>query len=188
MVLEAAETGARVTKEEFEKVTPDLRVELINAQYELQEADFPVIVLIGADDRIAADELIDTLNEWMDARYMSTRWFSRRSEEESERPRFWRYWRDLPPKGQIGVFVGDWATNPVTEQIFGKFDEDAFKRRMEHIRRFEQTLVDDGALLVKFWLAPPGERAQETRTGRAERQAQTLEVRRRRLESVQGSA
>ncbi len=91
MVLEAAETGARVTKEEFEKVTPDLRVELINAQYELQEADFPVIVLIGADDRIAADELIDTLNEWMDARYLSTRWFSPRSEEESERPRFWRY-------------------------------------------------------------------------------------------------
>jgi polyphosphate kinase 2 (PPK2 family) len=83
MVLEAAETGANVSKEEFEKVTPDLRVELINGQHELQQAGFPVIVLIGADDRIAVDELIDTLNERMDARYMSTRWFNCLREEES---------------------------------------------------------------------------------------------------------
>jgi polyphosphate kinase 2 (PPK2 family) len=100
MVLEVAETGANVSKEEFEKVTPDRRVELINGRHELQQAGFPVIVLIGADDRIAADELIDTLNERMDARYMSTRWFNCLREEESAHQHFWRYWRDLLPKGQ----------------------------------------------------------------------------------------
>jgi hypothetical protein len=57
MVLETAQTGASVTKEEFEKVTPDRRVELINPRYELQQADFPVIVLIGANDRIQAQTL-----------------------------------------------------------------------------------------------------------------------------------
>jgi polyphosphate:AMP phosphotransferase len=130
-------------------------VELINAQYELQNADFPVIVLIGADDRIATDDLIDTLNEWMDARYIDTRWFGRRSEEESQRPHFWRYWRELPPRGRIGVFAGAWATNPIVEQLFGRQDKKDFSRRLEHIRRFEQTLVDDGALLLKFWLHLP---------------------------------
>ena len=155
MVLEEAETGDSIGKSEYEQALPDLRVDLINIQYELQNAGFPVIVLIGADDRIGADELIDTLNEWMDARYIDTRWFGRRSEEESERPRFWRYWRELPPKGRIGVFAGAWATNPITEQLFGKRDHAFFRRRLEHIRRFEQTLVDDGALLLKFWLHLP---------------------------------
>jgi AMP-polyphosphate phosphotransferase len=154
-VLETAETGDTIDRESYEQALPDLRVELINAQYELQHADFPVIVLIGADDRIAADDLIDTLNEWMDARYIDTRWFGRRSEEENERPRFWRYWRELPPRGRIGVFAGAWATNPITEQVFGKRDRGGFRRRLEHIRRFEQTLVDDGALLLKFWLHLP---------------------------------
>jgi len=155
MALEEAETGDSIDKSAYEQALPDLRVDLINAQYELQNADFPVIVLIGADDRIAADDLIDTLNEWMDARYIDTRWFGRRSEEESERPRFWRYWRELPPKGRIGVFAGAWATNPITEQLFGRQDKAYFRRRLEHIRRFEQTLVDDGALVLKFWLHLP---------------------------------
>ena len=155
MVLEAAESGDSVEKSAYEQALPDLRVDLINAQYELQHADFPVLVLIGADDRIAADDLIDTLNEWMDARYISTRWFGRRSDEESERPRFWRYWRELPPRGRIGVFAGAWATNPITELLFGNQDRAFFERRLEHIRRFEQTLVDDGALLLKFWLHLP---------------------------------
>ena len=137
MVLETAETGDTIDRESYEQALPDLRVELINAQYELQHADFPVVVLIGADDRIAADDLIDTLNEWMDARYIDTRWFGRRSEEENERPRFWRYWRELPPRGRIGLFAGAWATNPITEQVFGKRDRGGFKRRLEHIRRFD---------------------------------------------------
>ncbi len=138
-----------------EQALTELRVGLINAQYELQSADFPVILLIGADDRLAADALIDTLNEWMDARYIDTRWFGRRSEEERERPPFWRYWRELPQKGRIGLFAGAWATNPVREQLSGNQDAGDFKRRLEHIRRFEQTLVDDGTLLLKFWLHLP---------------------------------
>lgn len=155
MLFDQAETGARVDKKSFERVVPNLRVDLINAQYELKQADFPVIVLIGADDRIAADELVDTLNEWMDARYINMHWFGRPTEEERERPRPWRYWRELPGKGQIGVFVGAWATNPIAERMFGKDGQAAFERRLEHIRRFEQTLVDDGALLLKFWLHLP---------------------------------
>ncbi len=171
MLFDQAETGARIDKQTYEESLPDLRVDLINAQYELRQADFPVIVLIGADDRIAADELVDTLNEWMDARYIGMHWFGRRSEEERERPRAWRYWRELPGKGQIGVFIGAWATSPVSERLAGRDSKARFERRLEQIRRFEQTLVDDGALLLKFWLHLPQKehrkRAVKARNGDA---------------------
>jgi len=26
----------------------------------------------------------------------------------AERPEFWRYWRDLPPKGKLGLFLSAW--------------------------------------------------------------------------------
>jgi polyphosphate:AMP phosphotransferase len=155
MIFEQAEGGALIDKDEFEKIVPELRVELINTQYELQRADFPVIVLIGGDDRIAANELLNTITEWMDARHIGTHVFSKPSDEESERPRFWRYWRTLPAKGKIGVFVGAWAMNPIAEQVFGKKDKKTFKCLLKHINAFERALVDDGALLLKYWLHLP---------------------------------
>ena len=35
------------------------------------------------------------------------------SDEEIERPRFWRFWRVLPPRGKIGIFFGSWYTYPI---------------------------------------------------------------------------
>ena len=74
-MLAAAEVGNRLSKQEYKDAVPDLRVGLVNAQYDLRNADFPVIVLIAGDDRIAANEVVNRLNEWMDARYMRTHVF-----------------------------------------------------------------------------------------------------------------
>ncbi len=149
----------------WELALPELRVDLINAQYELQSAGFPVLVLIGADDRLAADDLIDTLNEWMDARYIDTRWFGPRRPEERAYPPFWRYWRELPASGRIGLFASAWATHPVSERVFGQLSAADFQRRLEHIRQLEKALVEDGTLLLKFWLHLPAD--EQRRRARA---------------------
>ena len=85
-MLEVAEVGNSVSKAEFKKAVPDLRLGLINAQYDLRDADFPVIIWIAGDDRIAANEMVNRLNEWMDARYARTRVFLGLTEEEAARP------------------------------------------------------------------------------------------------------
>ena len=50
--------------------------ELVNAQYDLRNADFLVIIWIAGDDRIAANEVVNRINEWMDARFIDTRAFA----------------------------------------------------------------------------------------------------------------
>jgi len=154
-MLEAAEQGLTVSKEEYSAAEPELRVDLINAQYDLQSADFSVIVLIAGDDRISMNEVVQLMHEWMDARYLETHICQLPSPEESQRPRFWRYWRVLPPKGKIGVYVGAWALNAIADRVRGRIDGDAFAGRLAHIRQFEQDLANDGTLLVKFWLHIP---------------------------------
>jgi hypothetical protein len=52
-MLEVSEVGNMVGKAEFKAALPDLRVGLINAQYDLRNADFPVIIWIAGDDRLA---------------------------------------------------------------------------------------------------------------------------------------
>ena len=41
MVLDTEETGDTIDRESYQQALPDLRMELINIQYELQHADFP---------------------------------------------------------------------------------------------------------------------------------------------------
>ena len=107
-MFEAAELGRKVPKKEFDKVAPRLRMELLQLQQRLRLADFPVIIVVAVVDGAGKHETVNLLNEWMDPRWIVTHAYGQPSEEESERPEFWRYWRDLPPRGKIGVFLSSW--------------------------------------------------------------------------------
>ena len=63
----------------------------------------------------------------------------------------WRYWRALPPKGRIGILFGAWHTDPIVNRVMGRTDDAQLELAMEEIVRFERMLVDEGALILKFW-------------------------------------
>ncbi len=80
---------------------------LLKAQYDLLGNNtFPVIIIIGGVDGAGKGETVNILNEWMDPRHIHTHAFGEMSDEERERPRMWRYWRALPPRGRIGILFG----------------------------------------------------------------------------------
>ena len=97
-------------------------------------------------------DTVNLLNTWMDPRWISTIAFDTPSDEERERPLFWRYWRSLPAAGSIGLYLGGWYTDPIAELCSGKMTHAAFKARMREINAFEETLAAEGALILKFWL------------------------------------
>ena len=154
-MFETAELGNAIDKSELDTLLPNLRVDLVNAQYDLRKADFPVLILIAGDNRIATNSLPNELGEWMDARYIRVDSFGPPTDEELERPRFWRYWRAMPRHGRIGVLLGGWAINSCAGRLRGDFNGAEFDLRIRHEMAFERGLVDDGALLLKFWLHLP---------------------------------
>lgn len=154
-MLDAIVVGNEVSKQEFEAEVPALRQELVELQYELKERDFAVLVHLVGTDVYGCEEVYDRLHEWMDARYLRSEAFDLASEEERERPLFWRYWRALPPHGTVGIHYGAWSRGALAAVMGGTLDESAFDARIRHIHRFEQTLVDDGVLLIKLWLHVP---------------------------------
>ena len=107
-MFETAELGHTIPKTDYNKQVPTLRTELLETQQLVRQSDFPVIVLFGGVDAAGKSETINLLNEWMDPRWIVTSAYGPPSDEEQERPEFWRYWRDLPTKGQIGLFLSAW--------------------------------------------------------------------------------
>ncbi|MEI6557946.1 MAG: polyphosphate kinase [Rhodospirillaceae bacterium] len=151
-MFRTAELGRRVSKEEFDAAAPALRIEILELQQKLRAADFPVIIVFGGVDGAGKNQTINLINEWMDPRWIVTRAYSAPSDEERERPEFWRYWRDLPPKGKTGLFLRSWYSTPVLEFAYGRISENELTRRLDRILAFETALADEGALIIKFWL------------------------------------
>jgi polyphosphate:AMP phosphotransferase len=151
-MFESAELGHSISDRQYDREEPKLREALLKAQYELLEnKSFPVILIIGGVDGAGKGETVNILNEWMDPRHIVTHAFGEMSDEERERPRMWRYWRALPPKGRIGILFGAWHTDPIVGRVTGRVDNAQFSLAMEEIVRFERMLVDEGALILKFW-------------------------------------
>ncbi len=151
-MFESAELGHKIDKDTYKKAVPQMRADLLDAQYDLKEqGKIPVIVLVSGQDGAGKGETINVLYEWMDPRFISTLAFSTPTDEERERPIMWRYWRALPPKGRIGIFAGSWYSGPIHDCIDGSMTPAALDQRIDQINRFEQMLVNEGALVLKFW-------------------------------------
>ncbi len=151
-MFESAELGHTIDKETFKKEVPKLRAALLDIQYDLLEKkEFPVVILVSGVDGSGKGETINLLYSWMDPRHISTLAFSAPSDEESSRPYMWRYWRALPPKGKVGVFAGSWYSQPIADRIAGEMRRTTLDDRLDDINRFEAMLVNEGALVLKFW-------------------------------------
>ena len=146
------ERARELSKAAFEEQGTALRVALVEAQRALANADFPAIVLFAGVDGGGKGETVNLLTEWLDPRRIVTHAYDRLTEEEGQRPEFWRYWRDLPERGRLGLFLSAWYSAPLVDRAYGRIGKAALDRRLARIAAFERTLADDGALILKFWM------------------------------------
>lgn len=150
-MFETAELGRTLAKKTFDDLEPSLRVRLLGMQERVRAARLPVHILINGVDGAGKGETVNLLAEWMDPRFLSTTAFGARTDEEAQRPFFWRFWRTLAPRGRIGLYFGSWYTEPIVGRVARIVKPRAFEQRLRQIESFERMLVDDGALLIKFW-------------------------------------
>jgi len=151
-MFQSAELGHALDKETFDSRLPELRESLLQAQLTLLgSAEFAAIVVVAGVEGSGKGETVNTLTEWLDPRHVEVHAVGESTDEELERPRMWRFWRRLPPKGKIGIFFGSWYSEPITLRAFGKCGNREFGDAVSEIRRFEKMLADEGVLLVKLW-------------------------------------
>src|SRR6056297_1572583 len=152
-MFDAAELGQRVSQREFKQRELELRTNLLNLQYRtLELARFPVLIDFAGVEGAGKSTAINMLNMWMDPRWIRTIGYQKPTPVEASRPRFWRYWRDLPPRGRIGLYLSGRYSRPLLGKAYNEIDEREFDNQLSEIIRFENTLVDDSALILKFWM------------------------------------
>jgi polyphosphate:AMP phosphotransferase len=151
-MFESVELGHQLTKEQYNAELPELRSQLLQAHLELRDRNFPVIMIVSGADGAGKGAVVHRLNEWLDPHGVETHAFWDASDEERERPPYWRFWRAMPGRGRIGIFFRSWYSDPLVNRVYGETKTGQFDAELDRIAAFEQMLVDDGAVLVKLWL------------------------------------
>src|SRR5512132_2325004 len=138
-MLESAEIGHRVSKQVYAREEPKLREALLNAQYDLSQAGRgPALLIISGVEAGGRSETANKLTEWMDPRHIRVVAFGPSAPEEAVRPRAWRYWRALPPKGKLGIFLTAWYDEAISAGVRGEIDDDRLHSHVQSIRQYEQ--------------------------------------------------
>jgi polyphosphate kinase 2 (PPK2 family) len=88
----------------------------------------------------------------LDARYYHTIPVAAPTDEERAQPYLWRFWRHLPRKGGFTIYDRSWYGRVLVERIEGFCSEADWMRAYSEINQFEDELVDNGAIVAKFWL------------------------------------
>lgn len=171
-MFEAAELGHEISKADYEKEVPLLRASLLEAQRKLMEARVPLILIVSGADGAGKSETVNRLHEWFDPRGLETNVFGPLSDEERDRPSYWRFWLSLPARGRVGIFFGSWYTDPIIRRVYKQSGGAEFDRSLSRIEFFEQQLAQDGALIVKLWLHL-SKKAQRKRLERLEKDRKT---------------
>ncbi len=161
-MFEAAELGHEVDDATYRRKEAKLRELLLAAQMELGErAAFEVVIVVDGLDFAGRSETVNKLHEWMDPRQLETRAFDAPTDVEREKPRMARFWNALPPKGKIGIIFGGWYSDPLDLRYARAIDDDAMDTLAQDAVKLERMLVNEGALVLKFWFHMPEQRQRK---------------------------
>jgi len=142
----------RLSKKTYQTRALRLREELVRLQVDLKKVPFKVLLILAGPEGAGRGNLLNTLAEWLDPRGVETFSNHPETDEEREHPHQWRFWRNLPGIGRIGLYVGSWYTETLREEARGTRALNQVAEEAARIRDFEKVLADGGTLIIKVWL------------------------------------
>ncbi len=151
-MFETVEVGHVLEKQEYKRLVPDLRADLLEMQRRLGRSSISAVILLGGVEGAGRSETVNVLHKWMDARGLETHAMWGPSDEEQRHPPMWRYWRRLPPAGKIGVFFDSWYTPYLDLGRSNRMTSAEIEAGLARVKAFEQTLAAEGVVVLKFWL------------------------------------
>lgn len=111
-----------------------------------------VLVVLQAMDTGGKDGVIRKVFSGVNPQGVRIANFKAPTPEELEHDYLWRVHQKVPGKGEIGVFNRSHYEDVLITRVHGWIDDKTAKRRFRHINDFEAMLVEEGTVILKFFL------------------------------------
>lgn len=122
------------------------------------------VIVFEGWDAAGKGGVIRRLTSVMDPRAVRVWPISAPDQREREEHYLQRFWRRLPPNGELGVFDRSWYGRVLVERVEAFATSEEWGRAYGEINAFEKSLAADGFRLVKIFLhVSPEEQAERFR-------------------------
>ncbi|MDR1639822.1 MAG: polyphosphate:AMP phosphotransferase [Clostridiales bacterium] len=152
-MLEKIDLNKTVDKQLYKQELKALEARLSSLQGAIGDLGIPVILAFEGWSASGKGTLISRVVYPLDPRYFNVYTMDKVTEDALMRPFLWSFWIRTPSKGRISVFDKSWnrLILPGAAERW-KLGASVKKGYFYDVNSFEKQLIDDGALIVKFFL------------------------------------
>jgi len=138
--------------EEYLKLVEPMAEELSAMARWVSETGQRVVIILEGRDTAGKGGSIEMISSVLNPRQCKVAALPAPDERERTEWYFQRYVAHLPAQGEIVLFDRSWYNRAGVEKVMGFCTPEQAQAFLNAVPDFERHLVDDGVLLIKYWL------------------------------------
>jgi polyphosphate kinase 2 len=142
----------KLTTKKYEKELRKLHVELVNVQEWVKAKGIKICIVFEGRDGAGKGGTIKAITERVSPRVFRVIALPAPTEREKSQMYIQRYLPHLPAAGEIVIWDRSWYNRAGVERVMGFAPEEEVKRFLELTAPFEKMMVENGIILLKYWL------------------------------------
>ena len=139
-------------RKEYKKSLRNLQVELCALQDWVKQEGLRVVVIFEGRDAAGKGGTIKAITERVSPRIFRVVALPAPSDREKAEIYFQRYLSHFPTAGEVVIFDRSWYNRAGVEYVMGFCTQAQHRRFLKVCPEFELFIVDDGIILIKYWL------------------------------------
>lgn len=141
-----------LNKDVYERELEKYQNRLKELQIKLVANKIPMVIAFEGSDAAGKGGAIRRIISALDPRGYYVVPISAPKGAERTHNYLWRFWCEMPSKGQVALFDRTWYGRVLVERVEKFATEQEWTRAYSEINELESLLVHDDVVLVKFWL------------------------------------
>ena len=142
----------KLKRKEYERELARLHVELVRLQQWVVHKGLKICIVFEGRDGAGKGGTIKAITERVSPRVFRVVALPAPTDREKSQMYAQRYIPHLPAGGEIVIFDRSWYNRAGVERVMGFCAEEEAQRFLQLIPGVEKAMVDDGVILLKYWL------------------------------------
>jgi polyphosphate kinase len=143
----------KLDAKQYDKELLRLQTELVFMQEWVVANGRRLVVLFEGRDTAGKGGVIKRITSYLNPRTCRVVAVPTPNDRERSQWYFQRYVAHLPADGEIVLFDRSWYNRAGVEHVMGYCTQDEYEEFLRFCPQFEQSLQNDGIILVKYWLS-----------------------------------
>ncbi|WP_019203442.1 polyphosphate kinase 2 [Tsukamurella sp. 1534] len=143
----------KLDKAAYEAELLRLQAELVDMQQWVKTTGTRIVVIFEGRDAAGKGSAIKRVTQYLNPRICRVVALPAPTERQKTQWYFQRYVEYLPAAGEIVLLDRSWYNRGGVERVMGFCTDDEYERFLRQAPAFENMLVEDGIILLKYWFS-----------------------------------